>query len=124
MKSRPDSMLYQTFVAADALRLKALEAGDSREDANAIVAGALKAAWPKGREEPWHYACEPCGDTGWRYHTCPGDATCGRKSEHLGHEYVVYCWCEKGRALQPKARQETDELAALGKVAKPSRFGR
>lgn len=124
MANDSDSILYQTYVAADALRRKALESGDSREDANAIVAGALKAAWPKGREEPWRYLCEVCADTGWRPHECPGDARCGRTSEHKAHPYVSYCWCEKGRALQPKPKQDTDELAALGKVTKPTRFGR
>jgi len=116
--------LYQTFVDAQALRLKALAAGESREVADAIVANALKAAWPKGREEAWRYVCEACDDTGYQYHACPGDATCNLTKVHAPHNYVTLCWCAKGRAMTPKPRGSDDDLQAIGKVAKPTRFGR
>lgn len=120
--SKPESVLYQTFVAADLLRQKALAAGDSRADADAIVIGALKAAWPKSRVEPWHYVCDTCEDTGFEFQVCQTHP-CDRQKPHLPHTYVRYCWCSKGRALQPKPKHETDELAQVGKMTKPSRFG-
>jgi len=118
------SVLCQTFIAADQLRRKALETGATKEQANDIVAQALQQAWPRGREEPWHYLCETCSDSGWRVYQCPGDASCGRKNPHLAHEYVTTCWCPKGAALKVKPRGEEDELAKVGKTVKPSRFGR
>lgn len=118
------SVLCQTFIAADQLRQKALASGSTKEQANDIVARALQEAWPKGREEPWHYLCEQCSDSGWQVHSCPGDASCGRTKAHQAHEYVIACWCPKGVSVKGKPKQEADELAAVGKTVKPSRFGR
>ncbi len=116
-------VLYPVFVEADRLRRKALAAGETREVANALVSDALQAAWPKGREAAWRYLCDLCGDSGWRSFQCP-ETPCEREKQHQAHDYVRQCWCEKGRALTPKPRGETDELATVGKIQKPSRFGR
>lgn len=42
---------------------------------------------------PRHQVCDACEDTGWVYHQCPGDSTCGRHKPHLGHSYVTACPC-------------------------------
>lgn len=94
----------------------------------ALVAASLETVvrelWPRGRAEDWHELCAECHDYGYQWHDCPGDATCGRHKRHGEHTYVRHCWCDKGRRFQAKPKQEADELAAVGKVAKPSRFGR
>lgn len=94
----------------------------------ADLARALEAVirdrWPKGRVEAWHLLCEECVDTGWRIYTCDGDASCGRPKTHSWHRYAVACWCAKGRTFIRKPRAATDELVAVGKVSKPTRFGR
>jgi hypothetical protein len=84
----------------------------------------LRDCWPFTRE--WKYLCERCGDLGWEYVLCAGDQTCGRDKAHLPHEFVVPCYCEKGRAkLQTPTRAE-DYTQAV-KTQKPartfSRFG-
>lgn len=118
------SVLYQTFMEADRLRVQALKDGATREIANSIVAKALEQAWPKGRDEPWRYLCTACDDAGWKISQCPGDGSCGRKNAHLAHDYAQPCWCVKGQAVKGRPRVEADELAAVGKTRKPSRFGR
>jgi hypothetical protein len=54
---------------------------------------ALRKALPPARDEPWHFACDLCEDTGWEPYGCPGDATCGRKFRHAAHHYVRACPC-------------------------------
>lgn len=123
--TKPEALvLYATFVQADRMRRDALAAGDSREDADAIVANALKVAWPKGRSEPWRYICDDCCDTGWEARDC-SQTRCQRRQEHAPHTYVEPCWCAKGRAKIAGPAQEADELAAVGKTKtrRPSRFG-
>lgn len=122
-------MLYQTFVAANALRERALLAGRPRAEANQIVTDALRQAWPKGREEPWHYLCDACEDTGWERHVCAPQRRCNRRScqpsDAPAHDYMMPCWCQKGRDRVSRAKGETDELAEIAKTAKrPTRFGR
>jgi hypothetical protein len=119
-----DSILVKTFIEADRFRRAALADGASHEDANAIVATALREAWPRGREEPWRYNCEACEDSGWRPFSCGGDSLCGRRNRHHPHTYVDPCQCAKGQAFLPKAQDETSELAAVGrsKPRQKSRF--
>jgi len=97
----------------------------------AAVAAGLEAVvrehWvkPHGRTEPWRYLCEDCEDTGWRRQSCVGRG-CGLANDrpHYPHEYVQPCWCDKGRARQPKAPAAVDTLASVGKVSKPTRWGK
>ncbi len=123
-----ESILLQTFIEANRIREKAVDDGASKADAIAIITNALRAAWPKGRNEPWKYICDVCDDTGWRFYQCPGDATCGRtKKVHAPHDYVEPCWCARGQSLKPKPPSEPDILGGLGKQKKSkgfSRFGR
>ena len=122
---REASVLYQTFVEADRIRTQALKDGMPRDDANAMVAAALKQAWPRGREKAWQYVCESCHDTGWEVRICGHGLRCQRSKAHLPHEFVQPCWCAKGQALTPKPRAQEDELAAIGKTKgrHPTRFG-
>lgn len=97
-------------------------------DPTAVAKGfeqVVREVWPKGREEPWHDLCSTCGDYGFVLSQCSGDASCGRKAGHAPHEYGSACWCQAGKAFRPKSqRPAEDALAAVGKTAKPSRFGR
>lgn len=103
-------------------------------DPSAGLEQVVRESWmkPKGRTEPWRYLCEQCEDTGYQRSQCPGDAMCGEKKTdgtpkripHDPHAFVRPCWCDKGRQFQVKPKRETDELAAVGKVSKPTRFGR
>lgn len=64
---------------------------------------------PPGREEPWHYDCEVCEDSGWEYHRCYAGTgnNCGRRQCMSGntgmyeHNYVTPCSCrETNRTYQ------------------------
>lgn len=96
-------------------------------DAATIHAGletVVRERWPRGREADWRELCAECHDYGYQWLDCEGDATCGRQKVHAVHAYVRPCWCDKGRRMIAKPRQEADELAAVGKMGKPTRFGR
>lgn len=60
------------------------------EDANRKQ---LQAAVQPGRDEPWHFDCEDCEDTGWIRLHCGGNDTCGRRNRHQPHDYVIVCGC-------------------------------
>lgn len=146
MKAETDSLagtLYATFVEASRLRQQALAEGIPRADADALVANALKAAWPKSRELPWRYDCRICRDTGWEACRCTPETPCGRSFKFPdqrpddytgqgrctpGHDYVRSCpSCTKGdarrRGLSRTPKSTDDELAAVGRTRKPTRFG-
>ena len=117
------SVLAQTFHAAIALRARALANGDALEDADAIVVGALKAAWPKARDTPWVYLCNTCSDTGWELHDCAG-VVCGRAHPHAEHTYVTRCFCTRGQRLQSeKPRTAPEQLGKGHKAPQPQRLG-
>jgi hypothetical protein len=87
----------------------------------------LRAAWPRGRQEPWRFNCEQCEDRGLVMSTCPGvaEATCGRERPHLAHDFGRPCWCEGGARFRPKAKPtEDDAVASAAKVSKPQKVGR
>lgn len=48
-----------------ALRAQLLADGVPEVEADHIVGQGLKAVWQQ-RDEPWHYYCLPCKDSGWR----------------------------------------------------------
>lgn len=41
----------------------------------------------------WKIECTACDDSGWEYHHCEGDKTCGRQHEHRPHNFVTVCPC-------------------------------
>ncbi len=125
-KSKIESVLAQTLLEALRHAASQREAGASSEEVQANLVKTLRAAWPKWRDEPWHYECAHCQDTGWREHICP-ELHCGRKKPHAGHCYVQTCLCSKGNELRAsliqKQRPSATEEAGARRRA-PSRFGR
>jgi hypothetical protein len=56
-------------------------------------------ALPAGREEPWHFECNHCGDSGWEERTCNGEhRQCGRAMVHPAHSFVTACSCRATNA--------------------------
>jgi hypothetical protein len=105
--------LSETF--AEAMRLSARMKADgvSVADRRVFLERALRESWPKSREEPWHYDCETCGDSGWHVKVCTPELRCGRpfkvpgqhSDDHTGqgkcgprHDYAVPCHCARGRS--------------------------
>jgi hypothetical protein len=136
-----EGQLAATFREAMRLSDQMKAQGATREERDAFVAKALQAAWPKGREQPWHYLCEVCGDSGWRIRTCVAQS-CGRpfklpgqaSDDHTGqgtcgpnHNYAEPCWCAKGRIQREclfKQRAPEDVMARAAKTSKPTKVGR
>ncbi len=67
--------------------------GEWRGRAEEAQRAQLRAALPAGREEPWHFDCLACLDTGWEERTCDGSSLCGRQKKHPLHSYVRVCTC-------------------------------
>jgi hypothetical protein len=69
--------------------------------ADAVQLEALRQAVKPARDEPWHFDCETCTDTGWKHHDCDGSEQCGRRKKHAPHVYVTPCPCrEMNRTYQ------------------------
>lgn len=138
----PDGVLAATF--QEAMRMAEAMKADGQPSGVIIdaVANMLRLAWPKGREEPWHYGCDRCGDTGWVVKVCR-EGSCGRPfklpKQHsddrtgqgtcqTGHGFVEPCWCQKGlgfkRQLAKEPRPLEDAVEAAAKTSKPTRLGR
>lgn len=68
-------------------------------------------ALPPGRDEPWHFECPHCEDTGWEERSCDGSRMCGRSKEHPAHTFATACSCrDTNRTFQrhhrvPKGRE-------------------
>lgn len=108
--------LAQTYI--EAMRIWEAQKADgvSLEDRRLALQASLRAAWPKGRIEPWKYLCTRCDDCGWTFHTCTPETPCGRPFKLAnsrggddwtgrgrctpGHSFVLPCWCEKGQAMR------------------------
>ncbi len=103
-------------------------AGATPQELTRNLEQTLRASWPRRRDEPWHFNCEPCHDTGWRRHECP-TTVCGRRVVHEPHSYVVPCLCVKGGRAQAAlagrmVSSGVDDEAGVAKPRrKPSRFG-
>lgn len=134
--------LAQTMIAA--LNIWDAEKADGvpKAEREAHLEQTLRAAWPKGRT--WVYDCDDCDDTGLillqctAKHRCNGIST---RTDYPGqapgkykrlctlqdsyeHDYVIPCHCSRGVKWRPVQKNQDDELAAVGKVTKPTRFGR
>lgn len=85
---------------------KARAAGVSQEDACKGIEAVIRDVWPKGRDEPWHYVCEECQDTGlrsvWKFVVLYQEKV----------EFKEACVCAKGRdwaaAHSPDREPESD----------------
>jgi len=112
-------------MAAVREREELLAKGGDRPAIDQAFEEVIRDVWPKGREEPWHDICAPCGDYGLVLAQCSGDASCGRKPGHGPHEYGMPCWCPAGKRFRAKPDQSPEDgLAAAAKTTKPTRFGR
>ncbi len=60
----PDGKISRAVREGLELRAKLLADGVDEAEADRIVGQGLKGAW-LGRDEPWHYFCEKCKDSGW-----------------------------------------------------------
>lgn len=113
--------------------------GATEAECLSVLEGALRASWPRGRAEPWHYLCETCDDTGWVTRLCSGSARCGAgktaqwRIEHSEHFYVQPCGiCPKGagrlaavHALSRRSGEGMDPAeAGTTKQRKFTRWGR
>lgn len=137
-----ESMLSQTVREALRLRDQMRADGASEEDLTKGLAQTLRASWPQTRA--WHYDCDGCSDTGWQDKLCTPATPCGRPFDRMGqsaddytgrgrcgpsHTYVVPCFCRRGEVKRVQ-RDRLDQVAApedylgVGRVSKPTRFGR
>lgn len=116
--------------------------GASKADRQQYVENVIRAAWPKKREEPWHYACKGCDDSGWVVKTCQrgscgrpfslpkqaGDDRTGKGKCVDGHSYAAPCVCEKGQGFRRSMLKEQprteDAMALAAKTSKPTKIGR
>lgn len=106
--------LAQTVNAAMRIWDQQKREGVSREERIAGMEKTLRAAWPKSREQPWHYVCDNCNDTGLVERECGGDAMCGRSKRHAPHRYGEPCWCPKGGKFKIKP-PSGDDFTSAGK---------
>lgn len=122
--STEHGILAQTLIAA--LQHWAAQKADgvSLEEREAGLAKTLRAAWPKGREEPWRYLCESCEDTGLRTSDCAGDATCGRAKPHGPHAFGEPCWCPLGARFRAKPKPTAEDFTQAGRSKPMTRIGR
>ncbi len=135
-------VLAQTYT--EAMRIWAAQKADgvSLLERERGLERTLRAAWPKGRTEPWHYLCDRCDDTGWLFGACTPETPCGRPftlpnqrpDDYTGrgrctpnHRYATPCWCEKGQMFRrglegQKAKPE--DFKQAGKSRDFKRVGR
>ena len=98
--------------------------GVTGDTLNAGMAEVLKQHWPRQRQEPWHYVCERCCDSGAEHFECP-EQKCDRDFPHGPHSFIRPCFCPKGRRFQEKPPPtQADSLEKAAKPTKPTRWGR
>lgn len=137
-------VLARTLFEALDLRDRMKAEGASQAELDAFLETTVRETWPKGRE--WKYVCHDCDDTGLmmrvcrRGSRCPGISTrtdspydkpgkyhrlCAKDPlSDYEHSYGEPCSCAKGDRFRTKAPSPTRELAQVGKVSKPTRWGR
>jgi hypothetical protein len=132
------SAFKEAMVMAAQMRLNGVVEADIRQG----VENVLRDAWVKGREEPWHYTCRLCDDSGWQIKTCT-NRSCGRPFKLPGqhsddvtgqgtcrgdHTYAQPCVCERGQAQRRgllQQRTAEDAVSAAAKTTtKFTRLGR
>lgn len=114
------AMVRQAIETRDKLKADGMTGADLERGLEAV----LRDSWPKpaDRTEPWHDGCSNCRDYGLEMHTCPGDATCGRRRVHPPHEYGRPCWCPLGRKFHDKQTPTPEDAMTL--AAKPKKMTR
>lgn len=112
--------LAQTFTEAMRIWDAEKAEGVSKTERLARLERTLRAAWPRRRDEAWHYVCVACSDLGLEMFECDGGSTCGRGKPHLPHSYGRPCLCAKGTRYteKPKADAADYKQAGFTKVGK------
>lgn len=141
-KPEPLGKLASAFKDAMTMAAQLRANGVVEADIRQGIENVLKAAWVKGREEPWHYRCRLCDDSGWHIKTCT-HRSCGRPFKlpgqsaedstgqgrcQDGHTYAQPCVCERGdtqrRGLLKQRTAEDAVTAAAKTTTKFTRVGR
>lgn len=151
MRSRPVDIVAGVLSAAISAVLRVRDQmkadGASRAELDACVEQVVREVWPRGREEPWKYACPNCSDTGLRMHVCTPWQRCDGISTRMDsphgtvgkykrlcaqgvttyeHDCGMPCWCPLGRRFQSKPSGGEDDFTTSTK-SKPKpmqRWGR
>lgn len=102
----------------------ALAGGVAREHAELGFAEVLRSCFHVTR----YPQCDACDGTGYREKFCTHAMRCGRvrcslTEPEYEHAYVVLCDCPLGSRFTSKALSDADQIAAAGRVSKPTRFG-
>lgn len=138
----PLGPLATAFKDAMVMAAQMRENGVVEADIRQGIENVLRDAWVKGRDEPWHYTCRVCDDSGWQIKTCT-HRSCGRPFRLPGqhsddqtgqgtcrgeHSYAEPCACERGQAQRRallKQRTVDDAVSAAAKTtSKFTRLGR
>jgi hypothetical protein len=115
------SVLGQTIREALQLRAKMRTDGASEQELAEGFERTVRSAWPFTRE--WKYLCQNCDDTGGEIRRCSGtDGSCRRDDPHAAHEFLVPCWCSRGKRFRETPKEQTDATAAT-KRTRPTRAG-
>lgn len=129
----PDGLISRAVREGLILRKQLLADGMAEAEADRIVGHALKKAWQTSvkseREDPWHYYCAHCKDTGWiigppsaqeqqRLQCLYGD-----NPQH--QDYMTKCdpcrWIERERAQRRKLAGIEEGLVAAGQTKRGRR---
>ena len=80
---RPGALGKALMEALD-LRKQLKAQGLSKAELDAAFEQVVRDVWPVERE--WHYRCEPCRDTGWKFFVCSEATPCGRRTPERAPE--------------------------------------
>lgn len=129
-------VLSRTIHDALEIREQMKASGTPKDELDAYFEQVVRRSWPFTRE--WKYLCNQCDDTGRVLMVCRKGARCQGVSTVPGHtricakepdsdyehEYGEPCYCSLGQRFKSRPKTQVDELAQIGKVSKPTRFGR
>ncbi len=140
--------LARAVLGAVKIRRQMRDDGASVEECDKYLEGVLRASWPKGRVETWHYMCQECRDTGLVMHECTPTNRCDGISTRVdhpkdkpgkyqrlcvrdptySHDYGVPChYCERGSRFRQNSTTTVHDVTSLGRGRRkpqgPSRFG-
>lgn len=129
-------VLARTIAEALKLRDEMKAGGASQAELDAFLENVVRQSWPFTRE--WKFLCSQCDDTGRVVMVCRKGARCDGRSTAPGrmrlcaqdptsdyeHEYASPCHCALGSRFTSRPKRVEDDLVKIGKVSKPTRFGR
>jgi len=126
-----DGPITKALDEAVVMRRQMLDAGSPADQVDYAIGQGLKALLGNKREEPWHFICPRCRDTGWSEVRPSAEEEArlmrlyGSTTEHQG--YVVKCdpcrWNQKEREkrrLSSGNEHGDDDVSSAGHI-KPRR---